>query len=100
MATNRTPVDIGALIRALGARRRAKEQIAARPDVSGTESRNDWLLLLDEELSRLPEKYQLPLVLCDLEANTRQEAARRLGWPEGTVASRLVRGRTMLAKRL
>jgi hypothetical protein len=39
-------------------------------------------------------------VLCDLEGNTRQEAAKRLGWPEVTVASRLVSGRALLAKRL
>src|SRR5581483_4738563 len=31
---------------------------------------------------------------------TRKEAARQLGLPEGTVASRLARARTMLAKRL
>jgi uncharacterized protein (TIGR03067 family) len=39
-------------------------------------------------------------VLCDLEGRTRQEAAHQLGWPEGTVAGRLGRGREMLAKRL
>jgi hypothetical protein len=40
------------------------------------------------------------IVLCDLEENTREEAARQLGVPQGTVASRLARARTMLAKRL
>jgi RNA polymerase sigma factor (sigma-70 family) len=86
--------------RADAARRRTKEQSVARSEVSGTATRNDWLPLLDEELSRLPEKYQRPIVLCDLEGNTRQEAAKQLGWLEGTVASRLVRGRALLAKRL
>ena len=38
-----------------------------------------------------------PVVLCDLEGKTRQEAARRLGWPEGTVNSRLSIGRKKLA---
>src|SRR5262245_53526102 len=56
--------------------------------------------LLDRELEQLPDKYRAPLVLCDLEGKTRQEAARRLGWPEGTVCSRLSIGRKKLAARL
>src|SRR5262249_33948687 len=54
----------------------------------------------DEELSRLPDKYRVLIVLCDLEGVTRKEVARRLGIPEGTAASRLATARAMLAKRL
>jgi RNA polymerase sigma factor (sigma-70 family) len=81
------------------ARRRARERAGARPEAAPA-VRNDWLPLLDEELGRLPEKYRLPVVLCDLEGRTRQEAAGLLACPEGTVAGRLARGRALLAKRL
>jgi len=86
--------------RTAAARRRTREGAAARPEGNPEVERNDWLPWLDEEVGRLPAKYRLPLVLCDLEGRTRGEAARALGWPEGTVAGYLSRGRAMLAKRL
>jgi RNA polymerase sigma factor (sigma-70 family) len=82
------------------AHRRTKERTAARPEAPADEPRNDWLPLLDQELAGLPERYRLPIVLCDLQGKTRKEAAEQLGWPEGTVAGRLARGRQLLAKRL
>jgi RNA polymerase sigma factor (sigma-70 family) len=60
----------------------------------------DWRPVLDRELSRLPQKYRAVLVLCDLEGRPRREAARQLGLPEGTLASRLATARRMLAERL
>jgi HEAT repeat protein len=51
-------------------------------------------------LAALPERYRAAVVLCDLEGKTRLEAAKELGCAEGTVASRLARGRALLAKRL
>jgi RNA polymerase sigma factor (sigma-70 family) len=56
--------------------------------------------LLDEEVGRLPEKYRIAVVLCDVQGRTRHDAAKRLRLPEGTVASRLATGRALLAKRL
>jgi RNA polymerase sigma factor (sigma-70 family) len=60
----------------------------------------DLRATIDEELGRLPDKYRIVIVLCDLEGKTRQEAAGQLRLPEGTVASRLATGRALLAKRL
>ena len=56
--------------------------------------------VLDEELSRLPENYRAPLVLCYLKGRTHDQAAEELRWPVGTVRSRLARGRDLLRKRL
>ncbi len=84
------------------ARRRARERPmndVPHPAVAPAEA-VDWLPLLDRELSLLPEKYRAAIVLCDLEGQTRKEAARLLKVPEGTLSSRLATGRQMLAKRL
>ncbi len=61
---------------------------------------DDLLPVLHEEIDRLPPKYRAPVVLCHLEALTREEAAHRLGWPPGTVAGRLARARALLRDRL
>src|SRR5262249_50415730 len=84
------------------ARRRTREvQVAEMPDAEAPQERwADLQPLLDEELSRLPDHYRTVIVLSDLEGRTRKEVAAQLGCPEGTVGSRLVRARSMLAKRL
>jgi hypothetical protein len=61
---------------------------------------DDVRAVLDEELARLPERYRLPLLLCGLEGMTHAEAGSYLGWPTGTVAGRLSRGRELLRTRL
>jgi RNA polymerase sigma factor (sigma-70 family) len=55
---------------------------------------------LHEEVSRLPERYRVPVVLCDLEGLTYQDAALRLGCPVGTIGVRLRRARERLRARM
>jgi RNA polymerase sigma factor (sigma-70 family) len=88
------------------ARRREREAVNVVPDTPDpanpdpADSAHDLRRTIDEELDRLPEKYRLPIVLCELEGRTLDEAAELLGWPKGTVAGRLSRGRELLRRRL
>jgi RNA polymerase sigma factor (sigma-70 family) len=89
--------------RATAARRQARErQVEEMPEraVRDFDRWRELETLLDQELSLLPEKYRVAIVLCDLEGHTRKVVARQLGLPEGTVSGRLTRGRSLLAKRL
>jgi RNA polymerase sigma factor (sigma-70 family) len=65
-------------------------------DISWREIRQ----LLYSELNRLPECYRAPVVLCYLEENSQQEAARFLGISRGTLQRRLDAGRALLRTRL
>jgi RNA polymerase sigma factor (sigma-70 family) len=92
-------VRVAAHSRVTAARRRAVETAGrARPSAmpAPDESRQDiW-----GEVDRLPERYRLAVVLCYLEGLTHEQAAARLGWPVGTVRSRLARARERLRGRL
>ena len=60
----------------------------------------EWLAHLDRELHALPAKFRDPMVLCELQGLSRTAAAERLRLCEGTLSSRLARGRILLRKRL
>jgi RNA polymerase sigma factor (sigma-70 family) len=60
----------------------------------------DEVAALCAEVDRLPERYRVPVLLCFFEGLTHAEAARRTGWPVGTVAGRLARAKERLARRL
>ena len=55
---------------------------------------------MHEELDRLPDGQRLPVVLCDLEGLTYEQAAARLRWTEPTLRHRLVKARRRLRERL
>lgn len=89
--------------RADSARRRERESqtpTASPSDPADDAARRDLRHVLDGELSRLPERYRVPLVLCYLEGRTQEEAARQLGCPRQTIATRLTRGCDRLRGRL
>lgn len=91
------------LARRTAARRRAREvQVTTmpEPEVAHRDQWSDVRPVLDQELSRLPDIYRVVVVLCDLEGRSRKEVAKQLGVPEGTIAGRLARARTLLSKRL
>ncbi len=77
--------------RATVAKRKVRErQVTEMPEPAGVEQNlwNDLQPLLDQELSRLPDKYRGVIVLCDLEGKTRKEVAGQLGCAEAIPRSK------------
>jgi RNA polymerase sigma factor (sigma-70 family) len=81
-------------------RRRAMERGLAEATRRPTEERDGLVAAVHEALDRLPDRYRVPIVLCDLEGRTCEEAARHVGCPIGTIGSRLARGRERLRGQL
>jgi RNA polymerase sigma factor (sigma-70 family) len=86
---------VSARARADLARRRSIERraatgslIAYRPPLPDVDVR--------DEIEYLPHDLRAVVVLCYLAGLTHEQAARRLGWPVGTVRSRLARARARL----
>ena len=74
----------------------------AAPDpspVAALEQR-DRVLLLREALAALPETLRTAVLLRDIQELSYQEIADRLRLPEGTVKSRINRGRTELTRQI
>ncbi len=90
---------VSAGARRTATRRRELERSAERRSVVASEKATDggevW-----EEVDRLPEILRTAVVLCYVEGLTHEQAADRLGWPVGTVRSRLARARNRLRARL
>jgi RNA polymerase sigma-70 factor (ECF subfamily) len=95
-------------------RRRARREVAPPEDENGhsafeavgeTDPEGSFYdSFIDEEVTRavdaLPEEYRSAVVLSDVHGLRYAEIAQILGVPEGTVKSRLFRGRRMLQKKL
>jgi RNA polymerase sigma factor (sigma-70 family) len=56
--------------------------------------------IVSEEVDRLAAKFREPVLLCFYEGFSHAQAAERLGWAVGTVASRLARAKDRLRDRL
>ncbi|HJZ58191.1 MAG TPA: RNA polymerase sigma factor [Gemmataceae bacterium] len=92
-------------LRAKNARRAAPRQVGIDPDstpapavepAGGAEA----FAALHEEVSRLPERYRLAVIACYAGGTPTAEAAKRLGWPKGTLLTRLAWARKRLRERL
>ncbi|MBM3982699.1 MAG: sigma-70 family RNA polymerase sigma factor [Planctomycetes bacterium] len=81
----------------IAARRELPDVPDPRPAVPGA---GEEATVIDAELAKLPDKYRAAVVLCELEGRPLKDVAECLGVPLGTVASRLARGRALLAERL
>jgi len=90
---------VSAHARTAAARRRAVERRAATGSSIVyemiTADRDVW-----DEVEQLPQGLRVVVLLCYVEGLTHEQAARQLGWPVGTVRSRLARARNRLRARL
>ncbi|MCI0684304.1 MAG: sigma-70 family RNA polymerase sigma factor [Gemmataceae bacterium] len=87
-------------------RERVRKRHAKEHPLTGSEPApmkddlTEFWLLLDAEVMQLSEKYRVPLLLCQLQGMSLEEAGRRLGCPSATVGTRLARARDHLRARL
>lgn len=93
---------VASCLRSAESRRRRKERLAGEKAPTAVTDRtgDDLGPALHEEIHSLPDRFRTAVVLCLLQGLTQEQAAQRLGWPPGTVRSRLARGRSLLQGRL
>ena len=91
--------------------RRRRRETPAGPTIDRAPIDDDWgadstmirreeFEVIHSEVARLPERYRGPVVLCDLEGLTHQQAAQQLNCPVGTIGVRLKRARQRLREQL
>jgi internalin A len=94
---------IASKARARAATRRDRERRAAVMPHTEKLDELTWQELrsiLDEEIGRLPAKYQAVVVLCHLEGKSYDQAAQELGCPKSTLATRLAKALELLRSQL
>jgi len=74
--------------------------VAREPGPIAAIEQQDRVLLLREALAALPESLRKAVLMRDIQELTYQEIADKLHLPEGTVKSRINRGRTELARQI
>lgn len=88
-------------VRRSAARRRTREERAAKPEAdSAFPQWDDLHAAVHEEVERLPAVLRTVFVLCELEGVRQPDAAAKLGCKLGTVSGRLARARQALLKAL
>jgi len=86
--------------RAAKLRRDRLERGAAKPEAYQVSHLDGREQALHQEIGRLPERYRVPIILCDLQGHSCEEVATRLGRPVGTIKCWRSRGRDQLRRRL
>ena len=74
--------------------------VATEPDALVTLERGDRRAMLHRALARLPDTLRAAVLLRDIQELSYQDIADRLALPEGTVKSRINRGRKELARQI
>jgi len=74
--------------------------VSGEPDALVTLERGDRRAMLHRALTRLPDTLRASVLLRDIQELSYQEIADRLALPEGTVKSRINRGRKELTRQI
>lgn len=74
--------------------------VAREPGAVAAIEQHDRVALLRQALAKLPASLRTAVLMRDIQELSYQEIADRLQLPEGTVKSRINRGRTELAKQI
>jgi len=77
-----------------------EEQVCARPDPEQMAVHADALSLVHKLMDAMPEELRQPLALSAGDEMSSKEIAAAMGIPEGTVRTRLMRGREILREKL